>query len=141
MGLFDKFKEVTNRVREVESNLYNEKRDYLEIYERNQQLEQEIKERTSELHDANRRMLTLQHIWDMMNSSTPLENVLEAIVNSTQGELGYMHCAIIRKCKDSDGDFCRIIVNHCVSSIVFCGKESIQKRIHPVNKMTKIMRG
>ena len=132
MGLFDKFKEVTNRVREVESNLYNEKRDYLEIYERNQQLEQEIKERTAELHDANKRMLTLQHIWDMMNSSTPLENVLEAIVNSTQGELGYRHCAIIRKSQDAEGVFCRIVaqsrddlierLNHII------GSPSIQTR-------------
>lgn len=109
MGLFDKFKEVTKKVSEVENNIYNEKRDYLEIYERNLQLEKEIAERTEELHDANRRILTLQHIWDMMNSSTPLENVLEAIVNSTQGELGYMHCVIIRKCQDSDGDYCRIL--------------------------------
>jgi len=132
MGLFDKFKEVTNRVREVESNLYNEKRDYLEIYERNQQLEQEIKERTAELHDANKRMLTLQHIWDMMNSSTPLENVLEAIVNSTQGELGYRHCAIIRKSEDTEGVFCRVVaqsrddlierLNHII------GSPSIQTR-------------
>lgn len=132
MGLFDKFKELTNRVLEVENNIYNEKRDYLEIYERNQQLEKEIKERTSELHDANRRMLTLQHIWDMMNSSTPLENVLEAIVNSTQGELGYRHCAIIRKCEDADGSFCRIVaqsrddlierLNHII------GSPSIQTR-------------
>lgn len=109
MGLFDKFKELSNKVLEVENNIYNEKRDYLEIYERNQELEKEIAERTAELYDANRRMLTLQHIWDMMNSSTPLENVLEAIVNSTQGELGYMHCVIIRKYSDEEGDFCRII--------------------------------
>ncbi len=132
MGLFNKIKEFTNRVLEVENNIYNEKRDFLEVYERNQELEKEIEERTAELNDANRRMLTLQHIWDMMNSSTPLENVLEAIVNSTQGELGYMHCAIIRKCKDADGDFCRIIaqskddlierLNHII------GSPSIQTR-------------
>ena len=109
MGLFDKFKEVTRKVSEVESNIYNEKRDYLEIYERNLELEKEIAQRTSELHDANKRMLTLQHIWDMMNSSTPLENVMEAIVNSTQGELGYMHCVIIKKCKDEEGEFLRIL--------------------------------
>ena len=109
MGLFDKFKEVTRRVSEVENNIYHEKRDYLEIYERNLELEREIAERTEELNDANKRMFTLQHIWDMMNSSTPLENVLEAIVNSTQGELGYMHCALIRKYQDEDGDFMRII--------------------------------
>lgn len=109
MGLFDKFKEVTKKVSEVENSIYNEKRDYLEIYERNLQLEKEIAERTSELHAANRRILTLQHIWDMMNSSTPLENVLQAIVNSTQGELGYRHCAIIRKYKTDDEIFCRIL--------------------------------
>ena len=109
MGLFDKFKELTRKVSEVENNIYHEKRDYLEIYERNIELEREIAERTEELNDANKRMFTLQHIWDMMNSSTPLENVLEAIVTSTQGELGYMHCAIIRKCVDEEGEFLRII--------------------------------
>ena len=109
MGLFDKFKEVTRKVSEVENNIYHEKRDYLEIYERNLELEKEIAERTEELNDANKRMFTLQHIWDMMNSSTPLENVLEAIVNSTQGELGYMHCVIIKKCSDEDGDYMHII--------------------------------
>lgn len=109
MGLFDKFRELTNKVTEVENNIYNEKHDYLEIYERNVELEHEIAERTEELNDAHKRMFTLQHIWDMMNSSTPLENVLEAIVNSTQGELGYMHCAIVRKCKDEEGEFLRII--------------------------------
>lgn len=109
MGLFDKFKEVTKKVSEVENNLYHEKRDYLEIYERNLELEKEIAERTEELNDANKRMFTLQHIWDMMNSSTPLENVMEAIVNSTQGELGYMHCAIIRKCEDENGEYLQIL--------------------------------
>ena len=44
----------------------------------------------------------------MMNSSTPLENVMEAIVNSTQGELGYMHCTIIRKYEDENGEFLRV---------------------------------
>lgn len=109
MGFFDKFREVTRKVSEVENNIYTEKRDYLEIYERNLELEKEIEERKAELHDANKRMFTLQHIWNMMNSSTPLENVLEAIVNSTQGELGYMHCVIIRKCHDENGDFLRIL--------------------------------
>lgn len=52
MGLFDKFKEVTKKVSEVENNIYNEKRDYLEIYERNIELEKEIAERTEELNDA-----------------------------------------------------------------------------------------
>lgn len=109
MSLFDKFKEVTKKVSEVENNIYHEKRGYLEIYERNIELEREIAERTEELNDANKRMFTLQHIWDMMNSSTPLENVLEAIVNSTQGELGYMHCAIISKNEDENGEYLHIM--------------------------------
>lgn len=109
MGLFDKFNEVKRKVSEVESSIYHEKRDYLEIYERNIELEKEITERTKELNDTNKRMFTLQHIWDMMNSSTPLENVMEAIVNSTQGELGYRHCAIVRKCYDENGDFLQIL--------------------------------
>ncbi len=109
MGLFDKFKEVTRKVSEVEYNIYNEKRDYLEIYERNLELEKEISQRTKELNTANKRMFTLQHIWEMMNSSTPLENIMEAIVNSTQGELGYMHCVIIRKGIDENGEFLRIL--------------------------------
>ena len=50
-------------------------------------------------------MLTLQHIWDMMNASRPLQSVLETIVNSIQGELGYLHCNIIKKCEDEEGTY------------------------------------
>ena len=50
MGLFDKFKEVTKKVSEVENNIYNEKRDYLEIYERNIELEKEIAERCKQTY-------------------------------------------------------------------------------------------
>ena len=132
MSFFDKFKEVTKKVSEVESNIYNEKRDYLEIYERNIELEKEISQRTAELHDANKRMLTLQHIWDMMNSSTPLENVLEAIVNSTRGELGYMHCAIIKKFADEEGEYLRILAQSNDDLIVrlnqIIGPPAIQTR-------------
>ena len=104
--IFLKVIDFIKNVSEVENNIYNEKRDYLEIYERNLELEREISERTAQLNDANKRMLTLQHIWAMMNSSTPLENVLEAIVNSTQGELGYRHCVIIKKFKDDKAIVC-----------------------------------
>ena len=97
MKFFDKINEIRRKISEVENNIYSGKQDYLEIYERNLQLEQEIAERTHELNVANRRMLTLQHIWEMMNSAKPLINVLETIVNSIQGELGYLHCTIMRK--------------------------------------------
>lgn len=109
MGFFDKIREYRKMVSQVESNIYGEKQDYLEVYERNQQLEKEIEERTAELNDANKRMLTLQHIWDMMNSSTPLENVLDNAVNSIQGELGYLYCAILKNRIDEDGEYMEIV--------------------------------
>lgn len=109
MSFFDNIKEIYRKVSEVESAIYNGKEDYLEIYERNQQLEKEIEERTRELNIANKRMLTLQHIWDMMNASRPLQSVLETIVNSIQGELGYHHCNIIKKCEDEKGIYLTVL--------------------------------
>ncbi len=109
MGFFDKIKEFSNQISEVESNIYSNKQDFLEIYERNVQLEKEITERTKELNVANQRMLTLQHIWEMMNSSKPLSSVLESIVKSLQGELGYLHSSIIELKEDEQGKFLKII--------------------------------
>lgn len=104
MKFFDKLNDIRKKISEVENNIYSGKQDFLEIYERNIQLEKEIAERTHELNVANRRMLTLQHIWEMMNSAKPLINVLETIVNSIQGELGYLHCTIMQKMTDEDGN-------------------------------------
>ena len=105
MGLFDIFKDFTKQVNEVENHLYSGKKDFLEIYERNAQLEQEIEDRTNELNEANRRMLTLQHIWEMMNSSKPLSSILDTTVNNLQGELGYMHSCILQRKNDENGEY------------------------------------
>lgn len=109
MNFFDKIKDFKNQILEVENNIHTNKKDFLEIYERNIQLEKEIFERTKELDIANQRMLTLQHIWEMMNSSKPLSSVLDTIVKSLQGELGYLHSCIVQKRKDEEGDFLKII--------------------------------
>ena len=109
MSFFDNLKDIYRKVSEVENAVYNGKQDYLEIYERNLQLEKEIEERTRELNIANKRMLTLQHIWDMMNASRPLQSVLETIVNNIQGELGYLHCNIIKKCEDEKGIYLTVL--------------------------------
>ncbi len=122
MGFLDKIKEYRRMLSQVERTIYGEKQDYLEIYERNLQLEKEIETRTNELNVANKRMLTLQHIWDMMNSSTPLENVLEKVVNSIHGELGYLHCAIIRKLHDENGDYMQIAAQSKDSAIARVNK-------------------
>lgn len=109
MSFFDKIKEFQNQISKVENNIYTNKQDFLEIYERNVQLEKEITERTLELDVANKRMLTLQHIWDMMNSSKPLSSVLDAIVKTLQGDLGYLHSCIIQKKSDEQGTYMKII--------------------------------
>lgn len=109
MGFLDKLQEIRSKISEVERSIYGGKQEYLEIYERNLQLEKEIEQRTMELNLANKRMLTLQHIWEMMNSSKPLLSVLDKIVNSIKGELGYLHSVIIRKEYDDNGEFMTII--------------------------------
>lgn len=117
MNFFENLKDIYRKVSEVESTIYSGKQDYLEIYERNLQLEKEIKERTKELNIANKRMLTLQHIWDMMNADRPLQSVLGTIVNSIQGELGYLHCNIIKKCEDEKGVYLSVIAQSDDDSI------------------------
>ena len=56
-------------------------------------------------------MLTLQHIWDMMNSSKPLSSVLNAIVNSLQGELGYLYSFIVKEKADNDGTYLQVVAS------------------------------
>ena len=122
MKFFDKINYLRKKISEVENNIYSGKQDFLEIYERNLQLEKEIAERTYELNVANRRMLTLQHIWEMMNSAKPLTNVLETIVNSIQGELGYIHCTIMQKLTDDSGE-------EYMSVLAEIGRASCRERV------------
>ena len=96
MGFFDSLKNFKSQLDAVDSSVYYGSKTLLEVYERNAKLEAEIEQRTRELDRANKQMLTLQHIWNMMNSSEPLSSVLNAIVNSLQGELGYVYSFIIK---------------------------------------------
>ena len=109
MGFFDSLRNFKNQIDQIESSVYNGKQSLLELYERNARLEAEIVARTKELDTANRQMLTLQHIWDMMNSSKPLSSVLNATVNSLQGELGYLHSCIAKRLVDNEGDYLQIV--------------------------------
>ena len=105
MGLFNKFNELRAMINAVETKVYGEKQDYMEIYERNKQLEQEISERTKELNLVNKRLGSLQYIWDMMNSSKPLQTILESVLNGIRGEFGYIHSNIIQKCEDENEEY------------------------------------
>lgn len=109
MGFFDSIKNFKNQIDQIESSVYTGKQSLLEVYERNAKLEAEIAARTKELDTANRQMLTLQHIWDMMNSSKPLSSVLNAIVSSLQGELGYLHSCIAKRLVDASGDYLQLV--------------------------------
>ncbi len=109
MGFFDGLRNIKKEIDRVESSVYSGKQSLMEVYERNVKLEAEIAARTKELDTANRQMLTLQHIWDMMNSSKPLSSVLNAIVSSLQGELGYLHSCIAKRLVDKDGIYLQLV--------------------------------
>ena len=111
MSFFESFKNFKNKLDKVESTVYSGSDSLLEVYEKNAKLEAEIIARTKELDRANRQMLTLQHIWEMMNSSKPLSSVLNAIVNSLQGELGYLYSFIIKERNDNDGKYLQIVAS------------------------------
>ena len=98
LTFFENIKKFKSQIDAVDSSVYYGSKSMLEVYERNAKLEAEIEQRTKELDRANKQMLTLQHIWNMMNSSEPLSSVLNAIVNSLQGELGYVYSFIIKPC-------------------------------------------
>lgn len=115
MGFFDSIKSFKNKIDQIESTVYSGKQSLLEVYERNIKLEAEIAVRTKELETATKQMLSLQHIWEMMNSSKPLSSVLNAIVNSLEGELGYLQSCIAKTLIDENGEFMQLVA--CSGSI------------------------
>ena len=109
MGFLDAFKNYKKRIEQVESSVYSWKQSLLEVYERNACLEAEIIARTQELETANKQMVTLQLVWDMMNSSKPLSSVLNGIAASLQGELGYLNTCITKHLVDAKGDYLQLV--------------------------------
>lgn len=108
MDLFKKIKEYTRKVNEIEYSISNNKKEFIEIYERNLALEKEIVQRTQELDQANKAFLTLKHVWELMNSSEPLSTVLQKLVNSLHGEMGYINSTILQVCDDEKGKYYKI---------------------------------
>ena len=109
MGFFDDIKSFKKQLAKVESSVYSGKQSFLEIFERNRCLEAEINARTQELETANKQMLTLQHVWDMMNSSKPLSSVLNSIASTLQGELGYLDTCITKRLVDANGSYLQLV--------------------------------
>ncbi len=108
MGILDWIKQSAQKLKDVENQIGEETKDVYEVYQRNVALEREIAQRTEELRLANQTLLTLEQVWDMMNSSRPLSSVLETIVSSLYGEFGYIYSFIAQKTYD-DGKSCYVL--------------------------------
>lgn len=108
MDFFKKFKEYTRKVNEIEYSISTNKKEFIEIYERNLALEKEIVQRTQELDQANKAFLTLKHVWELMNSAQPLSSVLQKLVNCLHGEMGYINSTILQICDDGKGKYYKI---------------------------------
>lgn len=93
-NFLNKAKSYKSLIGDIESNYLDERKQFKDIFERNIVLEREITERTDELNQANRSLLTLKHIWSTMNSSEPLSEVLSTVVKGLSDELDYIFCCI-----------------------------------------------
>ncbi len=105
MGIFDWLSQSAKKLKDVENKISTDSQDILEVYQRNVVLEKEIAQRTEELRLANQTLLTLEQVWDMMNSSRPLSSVLETIVSSLYGEFGYIYSFIAQKQYSESGTY------------------------------------
>lgn len=103
MGILDWISQSAKKLKDVENQIGEESHDVYEVYQRNVVLEREIAQRTEELRLANQTLLTLEQVWDMMNSSRPLSSVLETIVSSLYDEFGYVYSFIAQKQYSEDG--------------------------------------
>ena len=105
MGILSKIQNFIGKLDELEGTLSANKDKLLEIHERNVFLEREIETRTKELDQANKTLISLQNIWDMMNSSEPLTNVLEGVADIIQKQFGYLHSVIMTYEDNDEGKY------------------------------------
>lgn len=106
--IFNKLKNFGNQIQELETSVTGERKNFMEVFERNLILEKEIAERTEELGQANKSILTLKHIWSTMNSSEPLSEVLKTIVDGMADNMGYLHCFIFQVYGNDKGEYLKI---------------------------------
>lgn len=95
-NITEKAKKFKNKINVLEDNVLDERRRFRNVFERNLLLEREITERTEELNQANKSLLTLKHIWSTMNSAEPLSEVLFTVINGLSNELGYLYCFVFQ---------------------------------------------
>ena len=102
MGILSDFTNLMKEIKKIDKSIDTHGRDFSELYEKNARLEEEIAVRTKELEQANKTILTLNSVWDMMNSSQPLSNMLDNIVHILHEDMNYDFVAIFKIEKDHD---------------------------------------
>lgn len=110
--MLDKFfkalQSYNNKINEVEYQFYQEKKNFVEIYERNRFLESEIEHRTQELNQANKSILALNNILDTMHSSEPLSEIIKKIVDRLCFDMGYVYSMVFQIVDEGTEKFLKI---------------------------------
>ena len=96
MNIFSGLKDFLGQINNLDGAISNKGRDLAEVYAKNIVLEEEIAARTKELEQANQTILTLNSVWEMMNSSQPLSSMLNKIVSILHEDMGYRFVAILK---------------------------------------------
>ena len=105
MSIFSGLKDLLGQINKIDDSIYLKQKDLADVYAKNIALEEEIAERTKELEQANRTLVTLNSIWEMMNSAKPLSNMLETIVNTLHDIMGYEYAAVLELSKDENEEY------------------------------------
>ncbi len=96
MSIFSGFKDLLGQINRLDGSIYLKGKDFADVYAKNIALEEEIAARTKELEQANQTILTLNSVWDMMNSSQPLSSMLNKIVNILFNDMNYNYASILK---------------------------------------------
>ena len=104
MSLFSGFKELLGQINKIDGSIYMKGKDFADVYAKNIALEEEIATRTRELEQANQTILTLNSVWDMMNSSQPLSSMLDKIVSILYEDMNYHFASILKIEVDEDNN-------------------------------------
>ncbi len=120
MNIFSGFKDLLGQINKIDGSIYLKGKDFADIYAKNIALEEEIASRTKELEQANQTILTLNSVWDMMNSSQPLSSMLGKIVSILHEEMGYNFAGILALSTEHKG-------KQYLSVKAACTNPSVQK--------------
>ena len=118
MGIFsDYFNNLVKEIKKIDRSIDVHGRDFSELYEKNAQLEEEIAARTKELEQANKTILTLNSVWEMMNSSQPLSSMLENIVHILHEDMNYSFAAVLKLENEDNINYFSIKADSSVNNV------------------------